>query len=474
MIQKFSILSITSFLRTAGIEEAYSKYYSDIPKETFYQLVAADPSLRHKDETGIPKKIGTYGQWILRMFQQSKLKLEDLYKVSEDLQTLIKVAPVLKQQNKFVDINKFKSPQDLYQFVKENSGRVAPDNKQVPNNQELLLSETYFLDNKEAEVIYEDEKFKIISPKTLAASQFYAEGTRWCTYYPDNFERYSKQGTLFILINKNDLERLQFHFESQQFMDESDDEIDITYFFNKNPKVSSFFKFKFINMGYFLDFKAKHRDEKGMLALKVDNVSDLLDDASKKERSDVDELMSGKRDWYSNIRFRDISSYVEITPQNLLKIQKYLEKTYAAELADRELDLTNSEEVMDFVSEMDDFDVQSAIAQAYKDAERDAANSEISEQIKNALTDNFGINFSGWYPGYNVKIPFDEIEDNWFKLISLDLQNLDAEDFLRRYSSDGLIPYGHIENAIDRASDLSTVDDEDFNSILSQRLHDLK
>ena len=113
MIAKISSLKIEAFLKTAGIEEAYDKYYKDIPKETFNELVLTDPTAT-RDSAGIPKKIGTYGQWILRMFQQQSLKLEDLYKVTRDLKTLKNLVPLLKKENISIDINKFKTPNDLF------------------------------------------------------------------------------------------------------------------------------------------------------------------------------------------------------------------------------------------------------------------------------------------------------------------------------------------------------------------------
>ena len=50
------------------------------------------------------------------------------------------------------------------------------------------------------------------------------KNTQWCTAADGNnqFNYYNSQGPLYININKADNEKYQFHFESDQFMDETD------------------------------------------------------------------------------------------------------------------------------------------------------------------------------------------------------------------------------------------------------------
>lgn len=65
------------------------------------------------------------------------------------------------------------------------------------------------------------------------------------------FRVYNKKGPLYILINKNDpLDKYQFHFESQQFMDKNDTMIDINKFIKDNPNLKNYFR-KIVDKTYY-------------------------------------------------------------------------------------------------------------------------------------------------------------------------------------------------------------------------------
>jgi hypothetical protein len=67
----------------------------------------------------------------------------------------------------------------------------------------------------------------------LKAAQFYSNNTQWCTQYPDNYEDYTSKGDLYIIINKellnttDNFRRLQFHFETNSFMDITDNKLKV-------------------------------------------------------------------------------------------------------------------------------------------------------------------------------------------------------------------------------------------------------
>ena len=91
--------------------------------------------------------------------------------------------------------------------------------------------------------IYEDEHWKILSPKTHLAARKYGTGTSWCTAVdnPYHYDHYTKQGPLIIIIDKtkpavtpnsrSDMKggmashRWQIHLSSDQFKDASDSEV---------------------------------------------------------------------------------------------------------------------------------------------------------------------------------------------------------------------------------------------------------
>jgi hypothetical protein len=60
--------------------------------------------------------------------------------------------------------------------------------------------------HKESEVVYEDDRFKVVVPKSHTASCYYGAGTKWCTASTDNpghFTNYDKTGKLFYILDKS-------------------------------------------------------------------------------------------------------------------------------------------------------------------------------------------------------------------------------------------------------------------------------
>ncbi len=60
--------------------------------------------------------------------------------------------------------------------------------------------------HKESEVVYEDDRFKVVVPKSHIASCYYGAGTKWCTASTDNpghFTNYDKSGKLFYILDKS-------------------------------------------------------------------------------------------------------------------------------------------------------------------------------------------------------------------------------------------------------------------------------
>ena len=59
--------------------------------------------------------------------------------------------------------------------------------------------------HKESEVVYEDNRFKVVVPKSHTASCYYGAGTKWCTASkdsPSHFKNYDKEGKLFYILDK--------------------------------------------------------------------------------------------------------------------------------------------------------------------------------------------------------------------------------------------------------------------------------
>ena len=78
--------ALSLLFEAASLGDIYQKYYSQIPEETFRQIVSADPTYNVEK----PDKMGKFGKWLLNLYQKGALKNEDLYKAKDYLSTFVK------------------------------------------------------------------------------------------------------------------------------------------------------------------------------------------------------------------------------------------------------------------------------------------------------------------------------------------------------------------------------------------------
>ena len=185
--------------------EAVKKYFPKVPEEEIQTLIELDPTYQGGDN------LGKFGKWILGLYNKGQLKDEDFYKVPQYLTTF--KDNLKKIQNK--DIMSYKTLPDLAQAIQDYEGQ-----KDVSKKQQVKQ-----LKSDEAEKVLETPNWLIIHPKTHKADCYYGANTKWCTASKDNdswFEEYNAKGPLFILINKKNGKKYQFHFETLSFMNELD------------------------------------------------------------------------------------------------------------------------------------------------------------------------------------------------------------------------------------------------------------
>ena len=88
---------------------------------------------------------------------------------------------------------------DLYQY--DNRQEVT-DALEAWKKEKIRNIETH----KESEVVFEDDRFKVVVPKSHTASCYYGAGTKWCTASKDadhHFTNYDKDGKLFYILDKS-------------------------------------------------------------------------------------------------------------------------------------------------------------------------------------------------------------------------------------------------------------------------------
>lgn len=474
MISSFSSLHLQSFLRIASIDEVYQKYYSKIPKDVFEKLIETDPtSFPSQDRTEKPKKIGTYGQWVLKMYLQGDLPLEDCEMMSDTLETLTTLRPVLKKEGISFDIMKFKTPSELYVFIQENRKLIPPRPEELDEDDfpTILLENTYFLDKGEAEKVYEDESVAIFVPHTLEASQFYGYGSSWCTQYPDNFQKYSEKGDLFILLLKGGYftGRWQFHFQEKEFTDFYNSSLieggRLVTFFKRNPRVSSFFEERFFKE------KISELTINGSMRATVEDPEALFEDSN---RSDLDfylEVLSGRKRYSYNIPYIDIARNMTISKENKQTIKEYMEREYATQIREEGWDMSSNKDLLESVDMLEAEDIQDAVEKAYSLASSDEFRDNLLKRFRKLLDSYLGVDFSKWaHPEYVVTVDKRFIKDHWvlFYTENISIGNNDITKILKVLSDP--ISIESLNEMIKRTESESSASFKIFNSLLAVQL----
>jgi hypothetical protein len=169
-----------------------------------------------------------YLQWLAREYINKSFRLEDINRVKNVLKQFHKNKHQLKKK-------------DIYQYsfheLEDIIDNLTPE---MSKTQKKLK-----IKKEGADVVKQGSDGTVLKLKTKEAACYYGKGTKWCTAGDkDNvFDEYNEEGPLYVFIS-NDGRKFQFHFESWQFMDERDREINVKEVMEKYPTVNSFFKRK--------------------------------------------------------------------------------------------------------------------------------------------------------------------------------------------------------------------------------------
>jgi hypothetical protein len=189
------------------------------------QVKTVDDLAKYLEQTmGI--KNGTHVIWILRRYLKST---NGSYGINrwEDIQS--RLIPALEKFTKLKNKNKIQAAQkDINQY--QSLGQLEdlmdqfPDEELASQKEKSSAEEQAYYDSGQAKLIYNDPQIKVVVPLTREASCYFGTNTRWCTAAKQNnmFGSYNNQGPLYIVLIKPENARYQFHWESNQFMDERD------------------------------------------------------------------------------------------------------------------------------------------------------------------------------------------------------------------------------------------------------------
>lgn len=190
-------------LTETSLEDIYTKYYQDIPWQTFNTIIELDP-------TTVNGRMGKYSKWLLNIYRKGTFKEGDFNEARQLLPIYEKYKNIIQVK----DVMSLNSMSELYNVVQP----------YMSGNKATSKSDATRKVKEGAEKVYEDAEWIIVIPHTEEASKLYGANTRWCTAAENNnmFDYYNNQGTLFINIRKYDGEKFQFHFETDSFMDSED------------------------------------------------------------------------------------------------------------------------------------------------------------------------------------------------------------------------------------------------------------
>lgn len=222
------------------------------------------------------KKTGEYTQWMVKQYkmleqsletpygepgfenelsEKQRLFFEDLYKTKEDLIKFHRFKTTDKIEE--ADINKY-TVSELESAVSGLSIELATTTKAERKSSMLHPGAEFMAETNKWYVVKihrNDELGKEAAVFYGGSQKKAAEGeTNWCTSAPgmNYYFTYLKQGPYYVFIDKTDTKtgsvsglpahRYQFHFESNQFMDVNDRQIDLVNFFNENPDLKEEFR----------------------------------------------------------------------------------------------------------------------------------------------------------------------------------------------------------------------------------------
>jgi len=177
-------------LMEGRLENTIKKYAKDGEDvEEIKYLSDNDPSGNNK-----------YLEWMVKNWLTPIGNVKLAYTVApnrESLTSTVKNFHRLIQRLENKDINSYKTYLDLKNAVTE----AEKKEKEAKKEKEKVKKA-----KKQAEVIYKDDDWLVISPKSWESSCYYGAGTKWCVASKQtdtHWKSYNKRSTFFYVIDKN-------------------------------------------------------------------------------------------------------------------------------------------------------------------------------------------------------------------------------------------------------------------------------
>lgn len=162
---------------------------------------------------------GQYDQWMARVYAAGGTSWEDLEaRAPAALYGLNLLTRKKKIDARHADVNRYISVSQLERYLDTHYSRVLDDLRKDDELERLSR-------DAQAIKLADTDQYLLLAVVNRGAACKYGKGTRWCTssISSDNyFKRYQEDSPLFILLDKQNGEKYQWHFTSNQFMDAAD------------------------------------------------------------------------------------------------------------------------------------------------------------------------------------------------------------------------------------------------------------
>ena len=167
-------MSLLNLLLEGRKSDFLNKFKSKFDKDTLINV------LRHQRNLSNHKFLDFMGKVL-----EPNVTSDDLEKLKTTINDFNKFQKNLDRK----DINQYDSVKDIRQPIEKHENRIRRNIKEI----------------KGADIVYEDDEFTVVTPKTHEASCYYGSGTKWCTTTRSSdahFNRYNDDGKLFYFLNK--------------------------------------------------------------------------------------------------------------------------------------------------------------------------------------------------------------------------------------------------------------------------------
>lgn len=221
---------VAAFIKDAGyFPEALRRYHDFVEGKNINQiepenLTTIANGILAAIEPADPTANKEYVQWMAKVYANEGVKYEDL---TSKTTAWLQKYDLYKKKRFFTG-----SDAKLANIMNLTWRDLWDISIRADFQDKIAQAEEKAMSKGDAELVYENDKVRIIIPKDKEAACYYGQGTQWCTAATQSqnyFDQYNRSGPMYILLPKQpkyDGEKYQLHFPSGQFMDEQDNSVD--------------------------------------------------------------------------------------------------------------------------------------------------------------------------------------------------------------------------------------------------------